>query len=320
MNSPDMHNQSLPSEIQTSFAARAPSQSWEMVALSDAVPSSVWMWFKPATVPAGVFVRVPEDASQDGGDSTPLTLRKLIQAAAVEVNSVSTCYLYGIPYDAAGGTAAILDQALPKPPAAADPNIVICTAALPREPVQQITAPQTPVSTAKTGDQAANFSRIEEDWRACLLMEKQLTTLRKQLAAMLNRLKSLNRDLNPDEQCHSDRLDRSDWQAARRWMRDLSSRLTKFIKEHDIGETSSAGKKQQFQQMYAQFIAPRVSFDGIEQAEREFVYYRKRLQTLANNMNAAHSNASSNGEQRAQQILRRIAGKVRDARTKRRNP
>jgi hypothetical protein len=51
--------------------------------------------------------------------------------------------------------------------------------------------------------------------------------------------------------------------------------------------------------------------------EREFEAYRKTLQSLLNNMQAAQAAAVRDGESRAQQVLSRITARVRAARAKR---
>lgn len=134
---------------------------------------------------------------------------------------------------------------------------------------------------------------------------------------MINRLNALNRDLTPEENLHGDSKDRNDWQEARRWLRDLTHRVTKYLKEHDIGETSGVGKRQWFEQTYQQFIAPRQQFDGLQPAQREFETYRKKLQTLLINMTNACSSAANDGERRAKAVLSKIAVKTRAAKAKR---
>ena len=127
----------------------------------------------------------------------------------------------------------------------------------------------------------------------------------------------MNRDLSSEEARCGDQLDKRDWQDARRWLRDGAARLSRFLKDHHMGMTSTAGKRESYAAIYRQYVVPRHSFDGLAQAEREFEFHRKSLQTLLNNMNAAHSAAVQDGERRAQQVLTRIAAKVRTARAKR---
>jgi hypothetical protein len=161
------------------------------------------------------------------------------------------------------------------------------------------------------------FERIDSDWHASLEIERELTRLRKMLLDLFNRVKNLNRDLTPQERIHANNQDKQDWMDARRWLRDGSTRLWRCIKEHDIGDTSIAGQKGWFEQTHRQYVIPRIPFDGLLQAQRDFEAYRKMLQTLHNNMSSAHAMASADGERRADKILNRIAAKVRDAQTKR---
>jgi hypothetical protein len=77
-----------------------------------------------------------------------------------------------------------------------------------------------------------------------------------------------------------------------------------------------AGKRGSFENIYEQYIVPRRHFDGLIQAERDFEQYRKTMQTLLNNMNAAQTSAAQDGERRAQVVLSRISAKARTLRTK----
>jgi hypothetical protein len=177
--------------------------------------------------------------------------------------------------------------------------------------------PAMSAAHAASGPAGQTYTRIENDWNAVLQIEANLALLRKQAAATLARINTLNRDLSPDERQFGDRKDKSDWQVARRWLRDVASRLSRCIKDHDMGHTSAAGKRNQFDQTYQQFVAPRIPFDGMDRVQRDFEQYRKSMQTLLNNMQAANVQAGQDGERRAQEILNRLAAKVRASRTRR---
>jgi hypothetical protein len=193
---------------------------------------------KPSSVPQGLIITIPEETFRDYPHPEQLTMRKLLQAAGVEPSCVSTWCLYGVAYDAMSGTTPFLDSAVPQPGAGVDPNIVVCVNGPVVDTVQHATAP------AEDGSPADVFERIDADWKASLEMVKDLTVLRRKLVDMSNRLKTLNRDLNPDERRFSSNQDKKDWVAARRWLRDAATVLSRYIREHDIGDTSSAGQKE----------------------------------------------------------------------------
>jgi hypothetical protein len=157
------------------------------------------------------------------------------------------------------------------------------------------------------------YEHVEQDWRACQESEKDLARLRQQLLDMMGRLKALNRDLTGPERVHSNNQEKKDWLQARRMLRDCTNRLWKCIKAHDIGYTSSAGQRRWFESTYEKYIATRRHFDGFQDADRAFGSYRKVVTTLHLEMSNALSIAQLDGERRAQQILARIAEKVREA-------
>jgi len=198
------------------------------------------------------------------------------------------------------------------PPPGADPNIVVLIDAPPAESLSVA----SPSVAAMGADLVKVFDEMEADWSASLLLEKQLMLARKQLAGTLSRLAALDRDLSPEGRLHGDRQDKSDWQEVRRGLKDAAVKLSRYIKEHDVGETSAAGKRDWFEQTYQQFVVPRRPFEGLLPLHREFESYRKRLQILLSNMNLANKNVAQEAERRAQQVLSRLGSRARSAQTK----
>jgi hypothetical protein len=157
------------------------------------------------------------------------------------------------------------------------------------------------------------YEHVEQDWMACKEAEKDLSRLRQQCLDMMGRLKALNRDLTGPERVHSTNQEKRDWMNARRMLRDCTNRLWKCVKAHDIGYTSSAGQRRWYETTYEKYIAPRLYFEGFQDADRSFGTYRKIVTTLHIEMSNAISIAQLDGERRAQQILARIAEKIREA-------
>lgn len=304
------------------FAFRPPSQTWEQVRFGDGPQSFVWVWFKPATAPHGLIVRPPEDSLPNPS----LTLRAILHLTGVDPALVAMWQIQGMSYSAMGGLNPLLDQPLPPTVAGVDPSIAIFVsqpqpafAAMPPmvPPVTMpMMAPVAPSTAPITGSTAELLERLDTEWNAAMDVEKDLDRLRKMLVDMMSRLKSMNRDLNPDERLYSSREDKQDWLDARRFLRDSDNRLRAAVKEFDIGDPSSAGHKRYYEQLHAQFVVPRIPFDGMEQALNGFEFYRKLLTVLQGKMNSVYLAAQSNGERRAQMVLARIANKVREASNK----
>jgi hypothetical protein len=97
----------------------------------------------------------------------------------------------------------------------------------------------------------------------------------------------------------------------------VASRVSRYLKDHLVGITSNAGKRNSYESIYQQHVFPCRPFDGLEQAERDFDSYRKSLQTLHTNMTAVNTTAVQEGERRAQQVMARVAAKIRTMRSKR---
>lgn len=300
------------------FAFRPPSQGWEQIRFADGPQSFLWVWFKPTTAPQGLIVRIPDEVSQ----AQSLTLRIILHLAGVDPTWVAMWQVYGMAYPGLSGANPLLDQPIPAPVAGADPSIVIFVG-VPQPvfvPMPQFAMPMgslvSQASPPLSGNSVETLERLDIEWTAAMDVEKDLERLRKMLVDMMSRLKSMNRDLNPDERLYSSREDKQDWQDARRFLRDSDNRLRAAVKEFDIGDPSSAGHKRHFEGLYSQFVAPRVPFDGMEQALNGFEFYRKLLTTLQGKMNSVFLAAQSNAERRAQMVLARIANKVREASNK----
>lgn len=299
------------------FASQPPSSSWETIPFPDAPDCHFWVWFKPSQAPQGLALRLPDDTFHRHPQPQTLTLRRLLHAAGVNAAAVAGWSLYGISQHGMQGMNPALDYPIPPPAPGVDSTLVVMLNPVPLPPPVPVPAPvAAPVQASPPGADAA-YSRIEADWNASLQLEKQLTVARKKLSSTLVRVNSLNRDLSADERRSADNRDNADWQDARRWLRDVATRLSRYLKDYDIGFTSAAGQRNLFESTYQQYIAPRLPFDGLEQMQRDFETYRKTLQTLMNNMHSAQQAAERDGEQRAQAILNRIASKVRANRTRR---
>ena len=301
------------------FLARPASQTWEQVALSDGTGHFVWVWFKPPYAPQGLVVRIPEEVWQITSQAPPLTLRSVLQTVGIDPGCVTMWQLYGLAYQGWNGTNPLLDQPIPVP----GPGVVADVLVYVAVPQPQFNyampgfaPPMTPFAAVPGRDLTATFDRLDTEWNAALDVEKDLDRLRKMMVDLTGRLKSLNRDLSSDERLYSSREDKQDWVDSRRMLRDSEQRLRGCIKDFDIGDSSSAGYRKGFEQIHRQHVVPRIPYDGIDQAVEQFVFYRKLVTTLQGKMNNAYLGAVNNGERRAQQVLVRIAAKVREGQTR----
>lgn len=307
---------------------RLASQTWEPLAWAGESQQAVWVWFKPPAVPQGMVFRLPEEIWRAGSPLEQLTLRALVQRAGVEPSSVAMWQIFGMAYPGMNGTNPLFDQPIPAPAPGVVPEIVVLInvpAMMPppmnflppmnANPMPMAAAPMHAVVSSGSSH-AEVFDRLEIEWTAILDIEKDLERLRKMLVDLASRLKILNRDLNPDERLYSSREDKQDWQDARRFLRDGDNKLRACVKEFDIGDPSSAGYRRGLEQIYQQFVVPRIPYNGLEFALSQFEAHRKMVMTLQGKMNSTHLAVVSNGERRAQQVLNRIAGKVREAGTK----
>ncbi|QDU46738.1 hypothetical protein Mal52_52600 [Symmachiella dynata] len=320
MSQIDFEGSARLSSVIANFSARPASQSWERVPCGDSPQQFLWVWYKPSHLPCGVVVNIPDETFRSYRQRQQLTLRTVLSWLGLEPGCVWQWTQYGVTYDAQQGASAYFDQPLTDPVPGVDSGVAISLLA-PAMPVAPPIAPPAAPSSAPPfaplpggpvpTDIGDLFENIDTDWKAIVKAERDLALCRKKLVDTLTRLGSLNRDLNHEEQLSADTADKAAWMDARRWLRETASRVSRYLKDCDVGDTTSAPKRDWMKQTYEQYIVPKQVFDGIQHAQREFEGYRKMVQTLFVNMNGAHASAVSDGERRAQQVLARIAAKVR---------
>jgi len=299
-------------DCRVAFATRPASATWETIQLPTNPPRTFWVWFKPQHLPTAIVVQIPPDA--DAGTAlVPVTARYLAQMLGVDPVCVPMCSLFGFSFPGQSGAAPYFDQAITEPPAGADPNIVIYV----DPPPLQAAPAYFPEPVDDDADSEFSEDQIEEifesmdrDWKGSVQAERQLQSLLKQLLDLQVRLGTMNRDLGTDERLYCDRADQDDWQEARRALRDAATRLARYIKEMAAGETVYAGKKRWFDNIRKTYVVPRVTFDGMESARKEFEVYRSTMQNLVSRMQSAYHHGRQEGEVRANQVLSRIASKV----------
>lgn len=284
------------------FAARPPSANWEPLTLPELPGSLVWAWFKPPHAPDDVVLRVSDETTRDFGHW--LTMRRLFAAAGLDPAEAQCWLVYGQPFDPQQGHNPLLDQTLPPLAGAGDPSITVRMR-------PDGAAAAHPGGGGPAGNPEQLLHALHTDWHSILLLETNLSTMRKQLNAVQGRLQSLNRDLSPDERLAADSLDVKDWQDARRWLRDAMSHVSRCSRDYDIGVTSAAGQRNRFEQIYNEIVVPRRPVPELAALQREFETYRKLVQNLVAKIQTTLASAGRDGEQRAQQILNRINAKRR---------
>lgn len=297
------------------FADHPPSAAWESVPLNGSPHHFLWVWYKPPASPRALLFSIPDETYRDPSRTTPLSLRNLLRSVDIPLGDVlhwTYCNRTHVPESEA-------DQSwnAPLPPSGPMDRTITVLLKPPVMPGVNPTVPTSQVTLTPTTVVLPIFSRMEAAWTAAQLIEHQAEDTARQLNGILARLGSTNRDLNFDETRFSDQGDRNDWAEARRWLREASGRVTRYLREHQVSVTISDAKREWCEQVLQKYVLPRIHFTGIEQADLDFEARRRALQSLHNNMKAALTYAGEEALQRAQRVLTRIAGKVRAANNKR---
>ena len=298
--------------------SRPPSANWESVLLPLTPPLPAFVWWKPAYRPSDLVFLLPLQTWMMR--AAELSPRRIVWGLGL------------LPAQLAGWTASgqspivvpeshpFWDVAIPLIPTG-DLTIHFHLALAPAAMVPAAPSPP-PVTVREARPEKSDHSTatlvaaIEADWRAMQQLATQLDASRKQLGALQGKLQSLNRDLTADETRFADSQDKRVWSETRRWLRDAAQTVSRYIKEADIGVTSGAGKQNYFEELYMQVVEQGQRKSELATIRAEFESHRKTVQSILSQMQATLSNASRDGEQRAQQVLSRIAAKVRQGRNK----
>ena len=298
-----------------SFHLQAPSTAWEPVALRLGSSPVVWAWFKPSHAPSSVVFQIPPEVWQEVNSATPVTIRQLVAIAGIPALQGWT--VAGQYYAWDERLAVFVDLPLAEPPAGVDPYLILwcqMTATL-QTPIRIESPPPMLASDPPLNeDSGALFDSMDSLWRGIQQIETDVRRARSQLEQSMHRLNSLNRDLGPNEINAADSNDKKDWIDARRWLRDSAGILSKSIKQIDVGVLSGAGQRHRFEDIFQQYVASRRVFPGLKQAALDFEMYHKTAKHVLLSAQSALAKGSTDGERRANNVLQRIARKIRQRR------
>ncbi len=298
----------------------------------------LWIWFRPAALPSGLHVTLPPPLVAAFPMFMPFSLAELLAHVQLTPPVAQAVSIYGSPWHPLGIHDPGLFSALASPAPGFRPDLFVLVA---ESAVVSAPSPQLPFF-GSPGVEALEFvdendvlfdenspddlsdglmvQRIEAAWKSAIQIERQLTGLRQKLSSIQASLGKMDRDLSSDERTASDREDRDEWNDVRRWLRDLQGKCHREIKAFDIGMTSGAGIRNSLEQRFSEAMDGQVAQSDLPVLRREFEKYRKDMVTLQRAMTATLQSASQNGTQRAQRVLGKIAGKIREMRAKNREP
>lgn len=307
-----------------SFVPRAPSVGWEPLPLPTVPPSGVWGWFHPPSAPESVAILCPPELWHSPAIVQQLSLRLFMRA--IGIDGLVGASVFGQPLPLAE-IERWLDAPLPLPNRADLQLVLWPQLAAAGSPAVAAASTPPPLSAAPVGTQYAwetsgdldpgedpepYFAQIETYWNQFLNVESQVQRARQQLDRGLTKLNSLNRELTFDEFEAADSHDRKLWMEARRFLRDAAGAIQRSIKEVDTGRLSAAGQRNRFQEVYLQFVQPRLPFPGIKRAVIDFEMLQKTAKNVLQSAQTAIQKGTADGERRAQSVLARIARKIQE--------
>ena len=303
------------------LSQKNPSVNWEPLPIDHSGQLVVWAWFRPATVPTGMMLVIPAALFTDANIVARLTLRQLVAFAGLDPSQILCWTINGMNFDSVGGTSPLLDQILPFPPNGGNLDVSIWMAAIP-QPVWPATPaygsefslssvpPHGYGSGGISSEEQLLLEAIESNWKDVIALEVRVASLRKEIGSVSARLSTLNRDLSSHERLVCTTKDLGDWADCRRALRDAITVMNRSVKEIDLGTTSGAGRRHQFEEIHQNHVILRLPFPGIKQAVNEFETYRKILHSVIGAAQASLTRGGREAEMRASSFLTRVHAKA----------
>jgi hypothetical protein len=303
------------------LSQKNPSVQWEPMPVDCSGPLVAWVWFRPATVPTGMAFLIPATLFADAHIVTGLCIRRLVASTGLDPSHILCWTVNGANFDAMGGRSVVLDQILPAPPNGGNLEVSIWMAAIPQPvwPVMPAYAAEYPLpamglpgggAVTMSGEEELLLEAIESNWKDVTALEVRVAALRKEIGSNSARLSALNRDLSSHERLVCTTKDLGDWADCRRALRDALMLMARSVKEIDLGTTSGAGRRHQFEEIHRNHVVLRLPFPGIKQAVYEFETYRKILQSVIGTAQTSLARGGREAEMRASTFLQKIHAKA----------
>jgi len=301
------------------ISQKNPSSNWEAVPVEASGQVAFWVWYRPAAIPSGLTIAIPSTLFADARFSPILTLRQLVARTQLDPALILCWTIAGITYDAAGGASPLLDQVLPAPQPGTNLEVTVLLNVLPAAAWPPVPAypnnfgmaqPTQPTGSGLSQEELLLLDAIESNWKDVLALEVRVAGLRKDIGQVTARLSSLNRDLTSHERLVCTTKDLGEWSDCRRGLRDAMTVMARSIKEIDLGTTSGAGRRHQFEEIHQNHVVRRMPFPGIRQAVNEFETYRKILQSVISAAQASLNRGGRDAEMKASSFLQRVHAKT----------
>jgi hypothetical protein len=302
------------------LSQKNPSVNWEPVPLEPSGKLAAWVWYRPAAIPSGLMFQIPTAVFADSKVVAGLSLRRLVAFTGLDPSQILCWAVNGMNFDSLGGTSPLLDQMLPPPPNGRNLEVSIWMVAIPQPAWPGVPTYAGGYSAPAAGQPiygAAAFSSedqllldaIESNWKDVTALEVRIASLRKEIGSVSARLSSLNRDLSSHERLVCTTKDIGDWADCRRALRDAMLIMSRSVKEIDLGTTSGAGRRHQFEEIHLNHVVLRLPFPGIKQAVNEFETYRKILHSVIGAAQGSLSRGGRDAEMRANSFLQKVHAK-----------
>jgi hypothetical protein len=263
------------------FSEHPPSKQW--AALKYRGEAFAEVWFMPEGEPCGLTFRIPRESFHIPGISAQLTVENLLRAVAVVPEEIESWRHGDDSHSGMGGPNPDLRSALPPPP----PHVTHLEIHVRLSPQPEDAALlasgvglEGDADTSESVIASANWHDLEARWKAILVLEVTINTIRASMESLLIELdSSLKKPLTIEEKSYGLRADISHWEQTKKRAQFVLPKIRDFIHRSVWAEGSPERKR--LEEVYRDHIQPRIRLPELDGVLKRLEDLQKDRQVLA---------------------------------------
>jgi hypothetical protein len=254
---------------------------------SDTIPSDDWValdhlwediadaWFKPGAEAPTFRFRIPRDQFEGADPSQPVTVGRLLQAAAIPTDEVESWHLEEAPQPGEAEASPDLSRPLPPPPPEATHLTVIVRT-------------KPPAARDESGEPDMTLKRwqaLDACWLAILGLEASIDALRLGMDGLRTELEAaFRRTMNVEEKCNALQSDVNQWTKAKSRVHYALPKVREFI--HRATWATAGPERKDLEEFVENHIKPRVAVPEMDRVRERLEHFQKDRQVLYSQGNA----------------------------------
>jgi hypothetical protein len=249
-----------------SSSEQAPPNEWAAV-------EHMWedvaeAWFKPAGGRSAYMFRIPRDRFQTADPGRPLTVERLLEAAAISGDEVESWRIGDeAEADVAGANPQLKDPLPPPPPDATHLTVYV-----------RLKPPARDEGGAE-GVSPEQWQDLEALWKNILGLEVSIETLRLNMEGLRAEMEAaFKKSMGVEEKVHALQSDVHQWNKAKTRIHYALPKLREFV--HRATWALAVPERKRLEEVVETHIEPRVPLPGLDQVWEQMGHLQKDRQVL----------------------------------------